>query len=114
MRYFHPAYWLLFVLALSIPYGCSQFVQPTSFRQQVAYVEGGLTAAYQTIGQLKVSGRITAEGRNKLVEQADVVGSALDATYAALAAGNEGQAANSLQIARTALIALQKALEGLQ
>lgn len=101
-------YLLLWCVAVIL--GCSG-VQPQTFRQQVAYVEGGLTAAYQTIGQLKVSQRIDAVKRDKLVAQADTVSTSLDAVYVALAAGNQDAAANSLILARSALLALQQALK---
>ena len=100
----------LLLWCVAVIMGCSG-VQPQTFRQQVAYVEGGLTAAYQTIGQLKATQRIDAQGRDKLVAQADTVGASLDAVHLALASGNQDAATNSLILARSALLALQQALK---
>lgn len=100
--------WFLFALLVA---GCASMAKPETFRQQVAYVEGSLTAAYQTIGELKKTGRINAEKRDKLVGQADMVGLSLDATHAALAEGNDLAAAQNLRLARAALKTLEQALK---
>lgn len=106
MRQYQMA-WLLLALLV----GCASMTRPETFRQQVAYVEGGLTAAYQTIGQMKREGRIDAPKRDRLVAQADTVGLALDATHAALGQGNEPLAVQNLKLARAALVTLEQALK---
>jgi hypothetical protein len=113
-------YWLMMLAAAAIGVflmlsGCVPGMErPETLKQQIAYVEGGLTAAYTTIGDLKVRGRIDAVKRDKLVEQADTVGAALDASRAALTTGDTSTAIGKLETARAALLALEGVLKEAQ
>jgi hypothetical protein len=91
--------------------GCASLVKPVSVRQSIAYTEGALTATYQSIGQLKAEGRISAEKRNELVAQADKVGDALDASRLALGVGDISTAEGKLQAARAVLVTLEAVLK---
>jgi hypothetical protein len=111
-------YWAVVLLALllglSVAWleGCSTLAKPQTINQRIAYVdEAGLTSSYQTIGELKVSGRIDAAKRDDLVGSADAVGSAVDAARTALASGDISTAEGKLRLARDGLMALQKILE---
>lgn len=91
--------------------GCAGMAKPETINQQIAYSEASLTATYQTIRDLKVSGRITAEKRDEMVAKADLVGSGLDASRGLLRDGLPSDALSMLQTTRSALLALQGVLK---
>lgn len=112
-------WWVLMVLALMayavlVSAGCgANLVKPETLRQRIAYTEGGLTAAYQTIRDLRMANKISVEGRNELVEDADKVGAGIGATKAFLDAGQTANATTQLEQTRDALLMLQGVLEKL-
>jgi hypothetical protein len=113
-------YWLLMLLALllglSVAWleGCSTLAKPQTINQRIAYSEATLTAAYESIGNLKTSGRIDAAKRDALVKEADKAGIAIDAARTALANGLPDDALGRLKVAQSVLTTLQKVLQELQ
>jgi len=107
------AHSLLLVLALMLA-GCAAWVQPQTPDETAAYLEGGLTAAYQSIAEMRKSGRITADQRDALVADADIVGAALDAYGAIRKTGDLSTATAKLRLARDALTALQATLRSVK
>lgn len=107
-----PIYWAYLLLALLV--GCTSLEKPETFSEQLAYSEAGLTATYQTIGELKTSGKISAGKRDELVASADAVGAALDASRLALGLGDLSTASAKLRLAQDSLRLLQATLKGLK
>ena len=108
-------YWGLMLAAAALVFlaGCPGLVKPETINQRIAYSEAALTAAYETIGNLKTSGRIDAAKRDSLVREADKAGIAVDAARAALGKGLPNDALGRLQVAQAILVTLQKTLEEL-
>jgi hypothetical protein len=109
-------YWTCMLLAALVGLvSCAQnLVNPETLQERLAYAEGTLTATYLTIADMKFLGRISAEKRDELVKDADAAGATLDATRAALGAGDLTTASAKLQLAQDALRLLQTTLRGFQ
>lgn len=108
----YAAFVVLFLAATFLSSCASMGVPaPRSVEQSIAYTQGGLTTAYQTVGDLVVQGSMTIEQRDKVVARLDEAYTMLKAAKAANKADDKIEAANILQQAQSILTAMQSVLQ---
>lgn len=111
MNFHHKLYMprIVFVAFIfSLMTACAQFgvPKPQNTEQSMAYTYAGFTAAYQTIGDLRMQRTITSEKRTELVTQVDQGYTALLLADDALTVGNVAGAKQGLDQAKAILATL--------
>lgn len=100
--------WFLLLILLV---GCSSFVKPDSLEQRLMYAQAQVGAAYKTVVDLRGRDAISKEDGKRVIEKIDSVDSTIKLARVALAQGDISTAEGKLNIALTALIAIESTLK---
>ena len=105
------AFYLLSLFALFA--ACAQFgvPSPKNTEQNIAYTYAGFTAAYKTVGDLRMQNSITSAQRDDAIKQLDLGSDALGIARAAWTTGNVTGTETGLKQAQSILLALQSVLQ---
>lgn len=93
---------------------CQNLVKPETLEQRIAYAQGQVGAAYKTVSNLRARDAISKEDGKVTIAQIDTVNSSVRLARNALAQGDLSTAEGQLNIALTALVAIETALKAKQ
>lgn len=110
------AHRLLYLFAfLALLASCEQLSmpKPQTIEQSILYVHGGITASYETIGDLVIAGQISTNQRDETVAQLDKGTALLKTARRALKAGDSAAAQTDLERAKSLLSMVESTLKSL-
>lgn len=99
---------LLFVLALV---ACQSFVKPANIDQRLMYAQAQVGAAYKTVADLRKREALSKADGQLAIAEIDKADQAIKLSRTALAQGDISTAEGKLNIALTALIAIESSLK---
>lgn len=114
LKHIHQYYYLAAVFLMLTACEGMLVPKPQNLEQGILYTQSGLTAAYQTVGDLVVQGRLTAPQRDEAVAQLDKGFEALQTAKIAWRAADTGAATTSLEKARSILLLVESTLKSIK
>ena len=101
----------LFIFLVVFLSACSSFVAPQNLEQRIAYAQGQVGAAYQTVADLTTRKQISKEKAKETIVEIDKADMSVKLARKALKDGLFKDAESSLQAATSLLLVIEGALK---
>lgn len=101
----------LFITLLVLVSACQSFVTPQTLDQKIAYVQGQVGAAYQTVADLTARKQVSKVKAQSLIAEIDKADGAVKVARKAVKDGLFTDAESSLQVATSILLAIEASLK---
>jgi len=101
----------LFIFLVVFLSACSSFVAPQNLEQRIAYAQGQVGAAYQTVADLTTRKQISKEKAQETIAEIDKADISVKLARKALKDGLFKDAESSLKVATDLLVILEKSLQ---
>lgn len=98
-------------LLLVLFVGCASFTKPETLEQRLMYAQAQVGAAYKTVADLRGREAISKDDGKKAIAQIDMADQSIKLARSALGQGDISTAEGQLNVALTALIAIESSLK---
>ncbi len=100
-----------FLAILVLVSACQSLATPQTLEQRIAYVQGQVGGAYQTVADMTNRGQLEKSKARELIEEIDKADNAVKTARLAVKQGLFKDAESSLKAATDLLIVLEKSLQ---